>query len=122
MKLEFLVRVIYAICLVGAGFNHLSTLLTHGLFWDYNNAPLFTRFFWTSLTFFDPIAELLLFLKPKLGLTLTFLIIFIDVLHNGWMLLLEERSLFNYMYISQFLFLIIVVLTIRIPWKVSLQQ
>lgn len=119
MKSEAIIRVIYALCLVGAGLNHLQTVLTHGLLWDYHNAPLFTRFFWTSLTFFDPIAAILLFLKPKVGLIFTFLIIFIDVIHNSWILLDEGRDLFNYMFISQFLFLLFVVFTIRIPWKAS---
>ncbi|MFX5092906.1 hypothetical protein ABTC45_19340, partial [Acinetobacter baumannii] len=45
MKTAFIIRIIYALCLLGAGFNHLITVIEHGLFWDYNNAPVFTRFF-----------------------------------------------------------------------------
>ncbi|MCF9035425.1 hypothetical protein [Acinetobacter nectaris] len=122
MQTALIIRIIYALCLLGAGFNHLTTVIEHGLFWDYNNAPIFTRFFWTSLTFLDPLAAILLFFKPRLGLLLTFLIILVDVIHNSWILLSEGRDLFNYMFISQFLFLIFVIFTIRIPWKVNSAQ
>lgn len=119
MNTEFIIRIIYALCLIGAGINHLTSLIIHGLFWDYNHAPLISRFFWTSLTFFDPLAAILLFIKTKLGLILTFLIIFVDVIHNAWLLLDEERTLLNQMFIAQFIFLIFVVFTIQIPWKKS---
>ncbi|MDS7933207.1 hypothetical protein RMB03_10735 [Acinetobacter sp. V91_7] len=117
MKTEFIIRCIYALCLIGAGFNHLQTVLMHGLFWDYNNAPLFTCIYWTSLTFIDPLAAILLFYRPRIGLILTFLIIFSDVIHNTWITLKVGRDLLNYMYISQFLFLVFVLCTIKFPWK-----
>ncbi|MDC4836581.1 hypothetical protein NQ855_17545 [Acinetobacter baumannii] len=117
MKTEFIIRCIYALCLIGAGFNHLQTVLMHGLFWDYNNAPLFTCIYWTSLTFIDPLAAILLFYRPRIGLILTFLIIFSDVIHNTWITLKVGRDLLNYMYISQFLFLVFVVCTIKFPWR-----
>ncbi|AMO40617.1 hypothetical protein A0J50_08110 [Acinetobacter sp. DUT-2] len=117
LKSEFIIRCIYALCLIGAGFNHLQTVLMHGLFWDYNNAPLFTCIYWTSLTFIDLLAAILLFYRPRIGLILTFLIIFSDVIHNTWITLKVGRDLFNYMYISQFLFLVFVVCTIKFPWK-----
>ncbi len=117
LKTEFIIRCIYALCLIGAGFNHLQTVLMHGLFWDYNNAPLFTCIYWTSLTFIDPIAAILLFYRPRIGLILTFLIIFSDVIHNTWITLKVGRDLLNYMYISQFLFLVFVLCTIKFPWK-----
>lgn len=63
----------------------------HGLFWDYHHAPIFARLFWTSLTFLDPLAVILLFLKPKAGLILTFLIIFVDVIHNTGILIYENE-------------------------------
>ncbi|WP_111854573.1 hypothetical protein [Acinetobacter oleivorans] len=117
MKTEFIIRCIYALCLIGAGFNHLQTVLMHGLFWDYNNAPLFTCIYWTSLTFIDPLAAIFLFYRPRIGLILTFLIIFSDVIHNTWITLKVGRDLLNYMYISQFLFLVFVLCTIKFPWK-----
>ncbi|AVZ04761.1 hypothetical protein DBQ26_09095 [Acinetobacter pittii] len=46
-----------------------------------------------------------------------FLIIFSDVIHNTWITLKVGRDLLNYMYISQFLFLVFVVCTIKFPWK-----
>lgn len=117
LKTEFIIRCIYALCLIGAGFNHLQTVLMHGLFWDYNNASLFTCIYWTSLTFIDPLAAILLFYRPRIGLILTFLIIFSDVIHNTWITLKVGRDLLNYMYISQFLFLVFVLCTIKFPWK-----
>ncbi|SNQ28957.1 hypothetical protein [Acinetobacter apis] len=117
MKHELSIRVIYALCLTGAAFNHLKTVLMHGLFWDYHHAPIFARFFWTSLTFLDPLAVILLFLKPKAGLILTFLIIFVDVIHNTGILIYEKRDMLNSVQIAQCMFLCFVCVTIHIPWK-----
>lgn len=117
MKIEFIIRTIYALCLIGAGLNHLITIITHGIFWDYYNAPILSRLFFTSLTVLDPIAAILLFLKSRVGLILTFLIILTDVIHNSGLLLYEGRTLLNDMFISQFIFLLFVMSTIRIPWN-----
>lgn len=117
LKVDSIIRTIYALCLIGAGFNHLRTLLEHGLFWDYHNAPLFTCIYWTSLTFLDPLAAILLFLKPRIGLVMTLLIIVSDVIHNTWIDLVSGYSLLNSMYLAQFGFMIFVFLTIKLPWK-----
>jgi len=55
---------------------HAATILQHGLFWNYGGGvPRFTRVFWTSLTFLDPLAAILLFLYPRIGVVATFAII-----------------------------------------------
>ncbi len=88
-------------------------LLQHGVLWDYGGAHLLTRIYWTSLTFFDPLAALLLFLRPHAGLVLTVAIITSDVLHNT---LVGVPSL-NAMYLSQVVFLLFVASTIYVAWR-----
>ncbi len=114
---EVTIRTIYALCLLGAGLNHLQTILRHGLFWDYHHAPVISQIFWTSLTFLDLIAAILLFIKPRIGLVMTFLIILIDVIHNTWIGQKQGYSLLNYMYLSQLFFLIFVIFSIHYPWQ-----
>jgi len=77
------IRVLYALCLSGAAYNHLRIALDHGLWWDYGGIPLFYQVFWTSLTFLDPLAVLLLLVRPRAGLLLTAAIIVVDVLVNA---------------------------------------
>jgi hypothetical protein len=51
-----LIRVIYGVCLAGASYNHARIVHQYGVAWDYGGvAPLLSAF-WTSLTFFDPLA------------------------------------------------------------------
>lgn len=77
------IRMLYALCLAGAAYNHLRIALDHGLWWDYGGIPLFYQIFWTSLTFIDPLAVLLLLVQPRAGLVLTATIIVVDVLVNA---------------------------------------
>ena len=110
----------YALCLLGAASTHMWTLVTHGLYWDYGGAPVFTRIYWTSLTALDPLAVVLLFVRPRAGLLFTLVIIVSDVAHNTWLM---SRSLApdwsNWMYVSQVVFLIFVLLTISHAWKLG---
>ncbi len=73
-------------------------------------------FIYLYLLFIDPLAALFLFYRPRIGLALTFLIIFSDVIHNTWITLKFDLNLLNYMYVSQFSFLLFVLCTIRFPW------
>lgn len=79
-----LLRLVYALCLLGGTCTHLWVLTSHGLLWDYGGAPLFTRVFWTSLAFLDPLAAILVFLRPQVGVVMTLGIIAADVTHNLW--------------------------------------
>jgi hypothetical protein len=108
-----MLRVIYAMCLLGATCTHMAMLWQHGVLWDYGSAPLFSRIYWTSLTFLDPLAALLLFVRPHFGLVLTVAIITSDVVHNT----LVGVSPRNPMYLSQIAFLLFVASTAYVAWR-----
>ena len=112
-KISFVLRVIYAICLLGATCTHVTMLWQNGILGDYGGRNLFTRIYWTSLTFLDPLAALLLFFHPRIGLLLTVAIISSDVLHNT----LIASNPWNFMYLSQVAFLTFVISTVRVAWK-----
>jgi len=108
---------LYALCLLGATFNHASMLWRHGFFWDYGGVPPATQAFWTSLTFIDPTAVVLLFLWPAAGVWLTLVIILSDVAVNSWFGVTHGMAA-NSLYYSQLAFLIFVLLTIRVALRV----
>jgi len=62
---------------------HLQWVIRNGFLSDNYNAPVLTKIFWDSLTFLDPLAAVLLILRPKTGLILTLIIITLDVAHNN---------------------------------------
>ena len=101
----------YGIGLLGATFNHASMLWQHGFLWDYGGVPPATQVFWTSLTFVDATAVVLLLLWPVAGLWLTLAIIISDVAHNTWFGIAHGMTA-NWMYYSQVAFLALVLLTI----------
>lgn len=113
-------RAVFALSLLAGAWTHFRILAAHGLLWDYGGVPGFTRVFWTSLTFLDPLAAILLFLKPRVGLALTVGIIVLDVAHNAWFyahVSLHPSGYLNWMFVSQVAFLLFVLLTIRIAWR-----
>lgn len=77
-----ILRIIYALCLLGATYNHWAIIVRHGLLWDYDGLPVVSAIFWTSLAFLDPAAVVLLFLRPRAGVFATIAIIVVDVVHN----------------------------------------
>jgi hypothetical protein len=79
---SFIVRSIWAACLLVAGLNHLRALVRHGLTWDYGGVAWPSAAYWTSLTFLDPIAAALLFVRPRVGIACTVAIIVTNVIHN----------------------------------------
>ncbi|WP_201297266.1 hypothetical protein [Sphingomonas sp. 8AM] len=81
-----ILRTIYALCLLGATYNHWAIIVRHGLLWDYDGLPVVSAVFWTSLAFLDPAAVVLLFLRPRVGVAATIAIIVVDVVHNLWIL------------------------------------
>jgi len=117
---SLLLRLTYAVCLLGGAATHVAVLVSHGLSWDYGGVPMLTRVFWASLAFLDPLAALLLLVRPRIGLSLTLAIITSDVVHNTWVewwMGLPLRMFMNWMYVSQLLFLFFVVATIGIAWR-----
>jgi hypothetical protein len=108
------IRFLYALCLTGAAWNHARILFEHGLWWNYGGIHPFYATFWTSLTFFDSLAVLLLLTRPRAGLALTTLIIVSDVLINACVGLTYGIDLASF--VAQFVFLIFVLGTVRHAW------
>ncbi len=69
-------------CLLIAGANHARTLFLHGLFWNYGGVAWASAVYWSSLTIIDPITAAILFVRPKVGVVSTVLLITTNVLHN----------------------------------------
>lgn len=118
-RLSFAVRILFACCLFIATANHIRADVSHGLLWDYGYGPdayLGSRIFWGALTFFDPLAALLLFIKPRAGIVLTVAIILVDVTHNTFYVALKQQWLEPF-YLSQVAFLIVVFLLSPIAWN-----
>lgn len=120
----FWIRVIYALCLAGATLNHVRAVLRHG--WMPDHLPKYSALYWSSLTFLDPLAALLLFIRPKMGIALTVMIIVSDVVHNLWFVsqhplqptLLEDVMSSPFL-LSQIAFLVFVVVTAPVAWRAS---
>ncbi|SFN66228.1 hypothetical protein SAMN05428984_0021 [Sphingomonas sp. OK281] len=81
---RLILRTFYALCLLGATYNHWYAIYHHGLHWDYGGFPKASATFWTMLAFIDPAAIILLFARPNIGVALTVGIIVTDVTHNVW--------------------------------------
>ncbi len=81
---SLVLRTIYALCLLGATYNHWGAIYRHGLFWDYGGFPKASTTFWTTLAFLDPATAILLFTRRNVGVAVTIAIIVTDVIHNVW--------------------------------------
>ena len=117
-RTSFVFRMILCAGLLVGTTTHVMVLLPHGLSWDYGGVPWFTQAYWTSLTFLDPLAALLLLVRPRLGLLLTAAIIATDVPHNLWFIHHYDIG-FNRGVASQCAFLIFVAATFRRIWRNS---
>ncbi|TAM07686.1 MAG: hypothetical protein EPN70_02015 [Paraburkholderia sp.] len=104
------IRALFALCLLGATFNHLRTIVQHRLLWDYGYgtaiSPL-SKVYWDTLAVLDPLAAVLLFLKPRAGVWLTALIIVSDVLHNTYYVAAHNQWSASF-YLAQAGFLVVV--------------
>jgi hypothetical protein len=101
--------------MTGAAWNHARILFEHGLGWDYGGIHPFVATFWTSLTFFDSLAVLLLLTRPRAGLALTTLIIVSDVLINACVGLTYGFDLASFA--AQFIFMVFVLATVGRAWR-----
>ncbi|MFM2089223.1 MAG: hypothetical protein RLZZ237_4092 [Pseudomonadota bacterium] len=108
-------RMIYALCLLGATYNHLLIVAEYDWGWNYGGLPVLVTTFWTALTLIDPLAIVLLFLRPKAGVILTLMIIVADVAINAWVGLTYGIDLAAFL--AQVCFLIFVVCT----WRMAAQ-
>jgi hypothetical protein len=86
--------------------------------------PPLTAAYWDSLTFLDPLAAVLLLVRPRIGIAATIAIIISDVVHNLWFR--AGHPLTGSFYsdvisspfmMSQLVFLLFVVVTAPIAWK-----
>jgi hypothetical protein len=111
---SFVLRAIYALCLLGATYNHAVIVAQHGFFWGYGGVPRASALFWSALTVLDPAAALLLFLRPNLGVAATAAIIIVDVIHNVWLI---ADAIHNAQVIAQFAFMVFVLATAALAWK-----
>lgn len=112
---SFPIRLVYAICLAGATYNHARIVATHGLDWNYGGLPVPVCVFWTALTFIDPLAAILLMTTPRPGLALTVAIIVSDVVVNAWVGATYGFDVAAFS--AQALFLVFVLSTVRIAWR-----
>jgi hypothetical protein len=114
---SLILRAIYALCLALATLTHVIFDLRYGLLLqglEPLGYPAFVRMYWASLTFLDPLCALLLFIRPRAGVTLCAGIIVTDVLNNSWVG--YHRSKIDLGYILQVVFLIFVVTTAKSAW------
>ena len=116
------ILIIQSIAMLMGTSTHVSWAIQNGFLSEHYHAPLPSMLFWDSLTFLDPLAAILLFIRPKTGVTLTLIIICIDVLHNNIFyfdeLYLQSISLTDWlktywMILGQIIFAIFVLLTFR---------
>lgn len=91
--------------------------------------PVATALYWSSLTFLDPLAAILLFVRPRAGVGLTVAIIVSDVAHNLWFTTTHTpRTSFVHnvasstFLMSQIAFLIFVGATAPWAWRYSKQS
>jgi hypothetical protein len=134
-KGSVVLRSIYATCLALATITHVLVDVRYGVFLaglEPLGYPIGVRLYWASLTFLDPAAAILLFVRPRAGLVLCAVIIATDVLNNSWVayhhsefgpLVLDNgqtvyhHSGANMSLILEVAFLIFVFATIRYAWK-----
>jgi hypothetical protein len=102
--------------------------LRHGLLWDYGGVPLASAAFWTSLTLLDPVAIILLIVRPNVGVLATAVIIITDVFHNLWITAryaqphqFSQDVMGDPFDVSQILFMLFVMATTSIAWSRSKQ-
>jgi hypothetical protein len=116
------ILVLQSLALIMGTSTHLSWVIQNGFLSEKYNAPLPTMLFWDGLTLLDPLAALLLFIKPKIGLVLTLIIILADVLHNNIFyfdeLYLHKLPIFDWiekywMILGQLVFALFALLTFR---------
>lgn len=101
---------------------HVRAVVDHG--WLPASLPFGTAIYWSSLTFLDPLAAILLFVRPRVGIAVTVVIIVTDVVHNLWFAgtysagrPLLDTIMTNPFLLSQIGFLLFVALTASMAWS-----
>lgn len=124
-----IVRIVWAACLLLAGLNHARILIQHGLWWDYGGVGWASAAYWSSLTILDPLAAILLLVRPWIGVAITVVIIVTNVAHN---LLITARFSADGAFLGrvtssvpllcQIAFLLFVIATVRTAWRVPMAK
>ncbi|MBB5459050.1 hypothetical protein [Paraburkholderia sp. Cpub6] len=110
LRAAFAIRALFAVCLLAATFNHARAILEHGVLWDYgygSKIAFTSRLYWAMLTILDPLAAVLLFIKPRTGIRLTIAIMVSDVIHNTYYVAANDQWLAPF-YLAQVGFLVVV--------------
>jgi hypothetical protein len=125
---SIVVRSIWAACLLVAGLNHARLLVEHGLSWDYGGLNPISAAYQSSLTFIDPLVAALLFIRPRVGIVATVVLIVTNVAHNlavaahsapaGEFLTRASHPIT----LSQIGFMLFVLGTVRIAWAGALHR
>ena len=117
------IRGIWAACLLVGGLNHARILLEHGLLWDYGGINRASAIYWSSLTVLDPLVALLLFVRPKIGILSTIVLIVSNVSHNIAITAhyaaseeLVARAAADPFLLSQIAFMLFVIISTPIVW------
>lgn len=119
VKASLVLRIIYAACLIGATCVHLDLHFRSGVLLDDLAAfgyPLFSRLYWSALTLLDPLAAVMLFVRPRAGLLLAAAIIVSNVTHNSWMLYWMNQAP-DLRYWCQVTFGVFLLTTYRVAWR-----
>lgn len=109
------ILIAYVLAFIGAAYNHVMDILHYG--WLYRNkqsgAPFLCNVYWTSLTLLDPLSIIVLLLNIRAGLVLFYLVMISDVLINFTVTVALDGfpALLNFFMISQFSFLVFLLLT-----------
>jgi hypothetical protein len=125
-----IILIIQAICMLMGTYTHVNWVVRYGFL--YPDVPLYSRLFWDSLTFLDPLAALLLFLRPRAGILLVLVIICVDVFHNAFAggMLFSFRQMrgqigegwsfgLNPYFLLQVIFFVFVLATFRMNWRAT---
>jgi hypothetical protein len=97
-------------------------LVQHGLCWDYGGLHPVSSSYLTALTLVDPLVAALLFIKPRVGVSATIVLIVTNVIHNlattahfappGEFLTRASHPIT----LSQIAFMLFVLATARLAW------
>ena len=77
------ILIIQCIAMLMGTSTHVLWAIENGFLSEHYHANLGSMLFWDALTFLNPIAALLLIVRPKIGVYLTLAIITVDVVHNN---------------------------------------
>ncbi|MEZ6130059.1 MAG: hypothetical protein R3C59_15350 [Planctomycetaceae bacterium] len=116
-----LVLAIYSVCFIGAAFNHTRDILANG-FLVHSGRPISTHFFWTSLTFVDPLVPLLILARRvKPAILLASAIMLADVAVNTHYAYNHRETVYygNLDLVAQTAFFGFVLCTAPLLWKYS---